>query len=286
MKRYATALALAACAVPAGAQAPDAPPARPTTLAVTYDVSVLGLSIGEMRMEAEFTETTYAVKAWVEPQGIAAAITSNAITGASSGEGGPGVMRPAHSSIRQTSPKKEQLVTIRYEGAKPVSVVAEPSYGDQPYAPTEAQMAGTVDPLSGVIALMLMPSATADAPCGTEVPIYDGRRRYSFDMTSAGWARVEGSGVAGYSGTALQCQAKYRRIAGWDPERLARPTETVVDGYFAPVGRRADGLPLFYLPIRLWGDAEVGDVVAVPKSVTIDGKPWDQYFAEAAAQGG
>ncbi len=172
---------------------------------------------------------------------------------------------------------------MTYKDGLPVEVVAEPSYGEQPFAPTKEQMQGSVDPLSGVIAMMLMPTATAEAPCGTEVPVYDGRRRYSFDMTSQGWATVEGSGVGGYSGVALHCQAKYRRIAGWDAERLARKTETVVDAYFAPVGQRADGLPLFYLPLRFWGDAEVGDVVARPKSVTINGMPWEQYFAQARA---
>lgn len=284
--RLAAALFVTAFVLPAaGATADPAPPA--TTLTVVYDVSVLGLSIGEMKMEASFTEAAYTVRAWVSPKGIASAITSNAITAAAQGSGGPGSLAPAYSQVIQTNSKKTQTVTMTYKDGLPVEVVAEPSYGEQPFAPTQEQMQGSVDPLSGVIAMMLMPTATAEAPCGTEVPVYDGRRRYSFDMTSLGWANVEGSGVGGYSGVALHCQAKYRRIAGWDAERLARKTETVVDAYFAPVGQRADGLPLFYLPLRFWGDAEVGDVVARPKSVTINGMPWEQYFAQVAAgQGG
>jgi hypothetical protein len=277
----ATALALPSAGAAAGPATPE------TTLAIVYDVSVLGLSIGEMKMEASFTESAYSVRAWVSPKGIASAITSNAITAAAQGAGGPGVLAPSYSQVIQTNSKKTQTVTMTYRDGLPAEVVAEPSYGEQPHAPTEEQMQGSIDPLSGVIALMLMPSATAEAPCGTEVPVYDGRRRYSFDMSSAGWVTVEGSGVGGYTGVALHCMAKYRRIAGWDAERLARKTETVVDGYYAPIGQRADGLPLFYLPVRLWGDAEVGDVVARPKSVTINGMPWEQYFAQGTAgQGG
>lgn len=38
--------------------------------------------------------------------------------------------------------------------------------------------------------------------------------------------------------------------------------------------------PAFYLPVRMWSDAEVGDVVAIPRKVTINGKDWAQFFAD------
>ncbi len=88
----------------AGATADPAPPE--TTLTVVYDVSVLGLSIGEMKMEASFTEAAYTVRAWVSPKGIASAITSNAITAAAQGSGGPGSLAPAYSQVIQTNSKR------------------------------------------------------------------------------------------------------------------------------------------------------------------------------------
>jgi hypothetical protein len=72
----------------------------------------------------------------------------------------------------------------------------------------------------------------------------------------------------------------YRRIAGWDAEHVRKASKTRIEMFFAPIGKGASGGPAFYLPVRLWSSTEVGDVVAVPTRVLINGKDWGQFFAE------
>ncbi len=136
------------------------------------------------------------------------------------------------------------------------------------------------DLVSGFVSMMLLPTAgPGDKACGDTIQIFDGKRLYAFDMWSDGVKDVK-RGTGGYNGPALHCVASYRRIAGWGDKYLARKSDTKVESYFAPIGKGPNGGPAFYLPVRLWGDAEVGDVVAIPASVTINGKDWGTFFAE------
>ena len=255
-------------------------PAPAYTVNISYDVSLIGLSIGSMRMEFKLEGGTYHATAFIQPEGLASTFTSNTVNAVGNGKGVLGAMETFSSWIQQVSPKKTQTVQMQFDKGTPVSVDAQPAYDPSPDAPTEAQKAGTFDPVGGFVAMMLLPSAGAgDTACGTSIPIYDGRRAYAFDMWSGGEIEVT-RGAGGYKGKVLYCVASYRRIAGWDARRMAKGSNTKIHGWFAPIGKGPDGGPAFYLPVRLWGDAEVGDAVAVPDNVTINGKPWEAFFAE------
>lgn len=265
----------------AAAQTPPAADTPDYVVQATYNVSLLGLSIGQMQLEFTLKDGKYEAKAYVEPKGLASTFTSNTVSAVATGTGHLGLVQPAYSWVQQISSKRTQTVTLTFtaDGAPP-GVKAEPIYTKIENPPTDAQLAGAVDPVAGFVSMMLIPTAGAgDKACGSSIEIYDGKRLYAFDMWSGGLQQVK-RGAGGYNGPALHCVASYRRIAGWSDKYMARKSDSKVEGYFAPIGKGPNGGPAFYFPVRLWGDAEIGDAVAIPGSVKINGKDWAQFFAD------
>ena len=279
-----TTAALCAAAVAAGvARAETAAPPVSTPaydIQTVYEVTLLGFSVGTIQMDLKLHDGLYEVHAYVRPDGLASMITANTVNAVANGLGALGAVTPNSSWIQQISSKRTQTVTIQYQDGDPVSMVADPVYEINQWTPAEALTKGTYDPMSAVLAMMLIPTAgPGEKACGTSIPIYDGKRVYAFDMWSDGMTDVK-RGAGGYNGEALHCVVGYRRIAGWDAEHIAKASNTKIEVLFAPIGKGANGGPAFYLPVRLWSNAEVGDVVAVPTRVTINGKDWGQFFAE------
>ena len=282
MKKAILAVSAAALLTAAPSAQEPAPDAAPDyDIQVTYGVSLLGLSVGSMQLDIKFANGTYEAHAFVQPEGLASTFTSNTVNAVANGTGRLGEMQPFSSWIQQVSTKRTQTVSIQYKDGEPAQVEAVPVYEQRPEEkPTPEQIAGTYDPLGGVVAMMLMPGAgPGDKACGTTIPIYDGKRAYAFDMWSGGEQQVT-RGAGGYNGPTLYCVAGYRRIAGWDAEHVRKASDTKIHVNFAPIGKGANGGPAFYLPVRMWSDAEVGDVVAIPSKVTINGKDWAQFFAD------
>lgn len=279
MKKPILAALVAVAAGGAGnAQAPVAAP--PYEVKVTYNVSLLGLSVGQMQLELTLKDGAYEAKVYVEPKGLASTFTSNTVSAAATGMGQIGSLQPAYSWIQQFSTKRTQTVTMRFKDGAVPDVTAEPVYENIENPASDQQKLGAVDPVGGLLSMILLPSAgPGDKACGDSITIFDGKRLYAFDMWSDGMKDVK-RGAGGYAGPVLYCVASYRRIAGWGDKYMARKSDSKVEAYFAPIGRGPNGGPAFYLPVRLWSDAEVGDVVAIPSSVTINGKDWGTFFAE------
>lgn len=260
--------------------APEAAPPPAYDVEVIYGVSLLGFSIGSLQVNLKLQDGKYQATAFVRPEGLAASLAPNMIDAVANGFGGVGVMKPNSSWIKQQSSKRTQIVTIQFQSDGVPAAVADPVYDVAPWTPKPEDAKGAVDPLGGVIAMMLLPNAgPGDKACGASIPVYDGRRLYAFDMWSNGETQVTRGG-GGYKGAALHCVATYRRIAGWDAERMKKATSTKIELFAAPIGKGANGGPAFYLPVRMWADADIGDVVAAPRRVTINGKDWAQFFAE------
>lgn len=279
MKKLALA-ALAVASVGLGAAQTPAPTAPDYEIVVVYRVSAIGLSVGQMRLEMSLKGGRYEAKVSVEPRGLASTFSSNTISAVATGLGELGLLKPGYSWVQQVSTKRTQTVVMNFADGAPPAINADPVYGNIDNPASDDQMAAAVDPVSGFVSMMLMPSAgPGDQACGSSIEIFDGKRLYAFDMWSGGLQEVR-RGTGGYNGPALYCVASYRRIAGWEDKHLQRKSDSKIESYFAPIGRGPNGGPAFYLPVRLWGSAEVGDVVAIPASVTINGKDWGTFFAE------
>lgn len=287
MKKWTNAALAAALAIAAAGAAPapmpepsavPAPDAAPTTIDVTYDVSLLGLSVGSMKMKLDLEDGRYRAEVYVQPEGLAATFAPNTISAVATGRAEGGHALPDQSWVRQSKSDGARIVQITYAGGEIASMSVDPAYKPFPYAPSESDRRGTTDALSGLISMLLMPTvADASNTCGDTLHIFDGKRRYDF-MQWSGGARTVAKGAGGYRGPAIYCVGTYRRIAGWRPDRISPEYDTKIHGWYAPIGP-SGGTPVVFLPVRLWGESNVGDVVAVPTSVAINGRPWQEFFS-------
>ena len=104
MKTPILAAAFAVLASGVGAaQSPAPAPSPDYTITAVYNVSLLGLSIGQMRLEMTLKGGAYETKVYVEPKGLASTFTSNTVSAVAQGLGQMGTLKPRYSWVQQTS---------------------------------------------------------------------------------------------------------------------------------------------------------------------------------------
>ena len=90
MKKRTSAVLVAALAVALAEAAPAPMPepggtpepslSVPTSIDITYDVSLLGLSVGSMKMKLDLEGGHYRAEVYVQPEGLAATFAPNTIS--------------------------------------------------------------------------------------------------------------------------------------------------------------------------------------------------------------
>src|SRR5262249_54965062 len=123
-----------------------------------------------------------------------------------------------YDSFARHSGDKTQSVTVRYGDEGPSSIKSDPPYSEK-YPVTEAEKKDTLDPGSAIVHITSGLTATADNPCGTTAPVFDGRRRYDIQLKFVRKTNIKlDNGL--YEGPALQCEIKYVQIAGYKQKIL------------------------------------------------------------------
>ncbi|HVJ53165.1 MAG TPA: DUF3108 domain-containing protein [Aliidongia sp.] len=88
-----------------------------------------------------------------------------------------------------------------------------------PLAPES--LPGTVDPLAGVLEVSRL--IASGAVCDGRIPIFDGRHRYDFVLSHAGWDQVPPEDDDAYTGTAERCTARIEKLGGYPIEKVPEP---------------------------------------------------------------
>lgn len=148
-----------------------------------------------------------------------------------------------------------------------ISVAEPPPEQDDRDPVTPAQTVGALDPLSAALAQVLY---TADKPCETRVPIFDGRRRYDLVMTLDGEDTFAPTDYTTFSGHALRCAVRVERIAGYargaeEQSRELEKSATMLWVALYPEQR-------LVVPVRLVTDSFFGSVIGHLTFAEIDGQ--------------
>lgn len=180
---------------------------------MTYDIHLGGMNVAQANMILSLDKGEYTMDSDVRTRGLAATLTGYSTTARSVGSlmVRDGTARPRTHISNSTWRGKDRSVDIAYgpiDSPPRIAVSPEPVEDEREPVP-EAARAGTVDPMSGALILMLnaatqaTTNADTDTPSALPVPIFDGRRLYSLavgDMTprqvrsdayvGAGWEAV------------------------------------------------------------------------------------------------
>jgi len=164
-----------------------------------YDLTLSGLRLGEITIEAEQTGERYRAASRIVSTGLVGAFTDFGFEGEATGRlGSDGTVAPERFRAQSVSPRARRQTAIDWQGDTPVRVSVEPPRGKEP---DPARMVGALDPVSAGFALLR--DNAPEAVCGTSVDVYDGSRRSRLTL---------GAPVAG-EGT-LSCSGTYSRLEG------------------------------------------------------------------------
>ena len=267
------ALAFAGPAAGAGGDAPDTSlPA--STLDLSYDLYVGGISLGKVGMSARFQGADYKAISTLETKGIVNAFWQAKIEASSSGlVDGSRVQPSLYDSFSQNRAAPRRHATLTFDPNGPKALSSDPPYDENRYPVSEGQRKQTLDPLSAAIYLTLSSTAKQQKPCEAVAPIFDGRRRYdvAFNYVKKTDVRMD-NGL--YSGTALVCQIHYNQIAGYQQSVLDQNKKfPKMFAWVVPAKSSADPNRSFMVPIRVWAETDYGIVVALASQAKLDGQP-------------
>ncbi len=221
-------------------------------LAVNYDVNMGGLTLGEGRLRANFTDAAYDTRITIRTSGLAEWLFESRYENTSRGTRiGEGILPHEYNSdFRGRRQSDYQIVRIGYNDTTPYLIASDPSYGHrlERFPVTEEQRQNSYDPLNAAMHLVSGMSFSEEAPCGDRIRVFDGRRRYDIVMEHVGYRDIRVRGGEVWNGETLVCQLNYEEVAGFKPQpeddELPRPPMTAFiaeldEGYFVPVRVRA-----------------------------------------------
>lgn len=176
---------------------------------VSYDLSIRGITVGRLVLAAEENATRYSVAARITNTGLTRVIRRFSYQGQAQGRIVQGALRPELYTERADTGKRSSEVEIRYRGGVPDVVRYTSPKAAGADAPSPESQGGTVDPLTGVYALLRdVPAAEA---CRLNALLFDGRRQSRIAMQLA--RTEEGLPV---------CTGRYERLRGFTAEEVAR----------------------------------------------------------------
>ena len=204
--------ALVLCALlPATASAAD-------RIEALYDIAIRGFRVGELRLTSEEASGRYSVAAAVDSTGAVGFFRPFSYRARSWGAVRDGLPAPDRYTETADTGRRQSEAELAYDAGVPTVVrygSPRPPGADSPDPRTQG---GTLDPLSGIWAVLRGPSA-----CGRTLVVFDGARRSHVRLGAA--SPVDG-GVA--------CTGEYRRLKGFTADELSRHVAFPMTVIYAP----------------------------------------------------
>lgn len=270
-------LLIALSAVPLAAR-PEGAVAMPESsrspgINVDYTIAFWRIPFGRTSFDARFGGGTYQTSSHFETSGLVSAFWGSVIDANSAGQITPQGLSPTlyDSFYRRSNGEKKQRVRVTYSADRVPVTFADPPYNTKRFPVTDEQKKQTLDPLSAVSLGLAAKTASPENPCGTVIPVFDGRRRYNIELTYLHDEPVKlDNGL--YDGKAHLCQLHYNQIAGFKPKILkegrAMPP---IYGWFAeiPSGNAPNGH--YLVALKLWTSTGLGTVSATLSHMSVEG---------------
>jgi|GEM_PF-2760702 len=265
-------------ALPALVPAPviEDPTAR---VSIDYDSFIGGLNIAKMRIDASWDEDSYSLSSRMWTQGVAdnffPAQFHNTAQGTLDGKR----IAPSIYSTNYKASDDRRQVRIKFDGTQPISVEADPVYEmEAPMSPLDKR--NSLDPMSSYLSFMIGMTATEENPCGSKVPIFDGRQRYNLNIKFVKEMKITDDIVDSYEGPGYHCKMQYQEIAGFKRKSGKNSRLPFVDVYLA----KLDG-GKYRIPLRMNIGTDYGFAVLRATRLNVDIPMVEKDTAEATALG-
>ena len=210
------------CAVGMTAALAWAAGAQADVLHATYRVSLIGLPIGAVSLNADLTRTSYAIVGDAKVTGLAKLFVANA-HGASAGKGAivQGHVSPESFATIAADSHMTRTIRMALAGNTVTGIDIAPPFQDKPdrvpLGPGDKR--GVVDPAgAGRTTAPASGPMVSPAACDRKIPIFDGYTRFDITLAYVGERTVS---AKGYQGPVAVCAARYVPISGHQRDRPA-----------------------------------------------------------------
>lgn len=195
--------------------------ASPVQIRMAVDFYFGGLQIGTADLHSRVYSDHYEMVSTGRGTGLASLFTGGrhgtveAVGTINNGDVSPQV----YSYTYGTDEQVEQQTKVMFAPDQPVTITSTPEYTEErrKHVPLEEQI-GTLDPLSS--ALFHLTLGAGATPCGETVRIFDGRRRFDLHTKFVDTTTLRQSRYNAYGGEAIECQAIFERIKGFDEDTI------------------------------------------------------------------
>jgi hypothetical protein len=262
----------AAPALAAGGAGGEAVAVPASRLEVAMTLYAGGITMGHMDIDAALRGGDYHVVSNMQTSGVINAFWQSEIQATSSGKLGAKTLAPAlYDSFDTGRAGRKQEVSLSYDGAAPPRLYADPVYAVTGFEVKPDDIKNTLDPLSAVTFIFSGLGAQAGNPCAVTAPVFDGRRRYDIEVTKIRDIDIQmDNGL--YQGKGVQCDVRYRQIAGFRP-RVLKENEKfpLIHAWFVTPSSTVTGRD-YAIPVRVWAETKYGVLAMIASSVKVDGQ--------------
>lgn len=253
LRRFAFVLGILA-AFPAAAQ-------EQRRVAIAYDVFTGGLQVVEFGLDLALSAERYDMLTRLKTRGVYATLFPWEQVSRGSGLVSAAKLAPASYEQRGQFRGRDRVVEIGYAHGRVADVRLEPPpLDDNDREPVlDEQLAGVVDPLAGILGLIIR--VNDGGQCAGRYEGFDGRRRFNIEFLDRGMERVEVGQPIAFAGEARGCDFVYRQTGGfmrrvtWGPDRQRVPQTGRVW-----LGSIAQRLPI--VPVKIELDSSWGRTIA------------------------
>lgn len=202
-------------------------PAAAMAETLAFDVTLAGVRVAAMTVDATETPAAYRASAQVVTRGLAGAVRPVRWNAAAEGTRKGARLMPSSFREEIDTGRRQTRASLAWKGGAPTVLAYDSSEEIEVEAADPAAQMGTVDPVTALYA-GLRPVAP-DAACALSLQVFDGQRRTSAALAAP--LPADGGGV--------ECAGTYRRIAGFPTKDLAERSMFSFRVVYLP---RADGL--------------------------------------------
>ena len=231
-----------------------------------------GITMGKMDLDASFRGSDYRAVSNLKTEGVINAFWKSEIQATASGKTGAHGLAPGlYDSFYTGAAGRKQEVSLTYESGASPRLFADPAYSTTGFDVKPDDTKSTLDPLSALTFIASGLGAAGGNPCAFTAPVFDGRRRYNVELTKVRDTDIKlDNGV--YAGKAVQCDLRYRQIAGFRP-RVLKSDENfpVLHAWLVRFPSAVTGRD-FTVPVRVWAETRYGVMAVVADSILVDGQ--------------
>lgn len=225
------------------------------TVRLSYDAYLGPIYVASAQAELRLDGDAYRVVTRAKSEGFAAIFFSWQSEARSEGRRMAGRLAPTLHEVVGEWRGENRQVHLSYDGPGPIdySVLPPPDGAERDPVPPNLTV-GTVDPLSGTLAVLLR--VARGGRCEGEIPVFDGRRRYDMIVQPGAPMVLPAIHSSIFAGAAQRCEFKLRRIAGfWKKKsQVGRRVTDPVLWVASPL----DGVPP--VPVRFTASTGFGDL--------------------------